>query len=125
MELPTSRLAQAQGEAVVFLGKVGVSVSRERLLSGQYEEYDGIFLALDDEDSFEGEILSLPETLCACVRFRGSHPQAPQQYRRLTQFIDENGLRVSDFSREITIIDYGITQDTEKFVTEIKIPVEK
>ena len=61
----------------------------------------------------------------ACVRFRGSHPQAPQQYRRLMQFIDENGLRVSDFSREITIIDYGITQDTEKFVTEIKIPVEK
>ena len=34
MELPTSRLAQAQGEAVVFLGKVGVSVSRERLLTG-------------------------------------------------------------------------------------------
>ena len=125
MELPTSRLAQAQGEAVVFLGKVGVSVSRERLLTGQFEEYDGIFLALDDEDSFEGEILSLPETLCACVRFRGSHPQASQQYRRLMQFIDENGLRVSDFSREITIIDYGITQDTEKFVTEIKIPVEK
>ena len=85
MELPTSRLAQAQGEAVVFLGKVGVSVSRERLLTGQFEEYDGIFLALDDEDSFEGEILSLPETLCACVRFRGSHPQAPQQYRRLTR----------------------------------------
>ena len=82
MELPTSRLAQAQGEAVVFLGKVGVSVSRERLLSGQYEEYDGIFLALDDEDSFEGEILSLPETLCACVRFRGSHPQAPQLLTR-------------------------------------------
>ena len=125
MELPTSRLAQAQGEAVVFLGKVGVSVSRERLLTGQFEEYDGIFLALDDEDSFEGEILSLPETLCACVRFRGSHPQAPQQYRRLMQFIDEKGLMVSDFSREITIIDYGITQDTEKFVTEIKIPVEK
>ena len=125
MELPTSRLAQAQGEAVVFLGKVGVSVSRERLLTGQYEEYDGIFLALDDEDSFESEILSLPETLCACVRFRGSHPQAPQQYRRLMQFIDEKGLMVSDFSREITIIDYGITQDTEKFVTEIKIPVEK
>lgn len=62
---------------MVFLGKVGVSVSRERLLTGQFEEYDGIFLALDDEDSFEGEILSLPEMLCACVRFRGSPSPGP------------------------------------------------
>lgn len=27
------------------------------------------------------------------------------------------------FSREIALIDYGITNDTEKFVTEICIPV--
>ena len=27
------------------------------------------------------------------------------------------------FSREITMIDYGLTSDPEKFVTEIRIPV--
>ncbi|UYI84670.1 MAG: hypothetical protein OGM61_00970 [Clostridiales bacterium] len=29
----------------------------------------------------------------------------------------------ADFSREITMIDYGLTSDPEKFVTEIRIPV--
>ena len=38
-------------------------------------------------------------------------------------FICGNGLAVSGFSREITMIDYGITNDPEKFVTEICIPV--
>lgn len=32
-------------------------------------------------------------------------------------------MKPSGFSREITMIDYGITSDREKFVTEISIPV--
>ena len=38
-------------------------------------------------------------------------------------YIQDHGLEVGGFSREITMIDYGITNDTEKFVTEISIPV--
>lgn len=33
-------------------------------------------------------------------------------------------MKISGFSREITLIDYGVTNDTEKFVTEICIPVQ-
>ena len=32
-------------------------------------------------------------------------------------------MTITGFSREITLIDYGITNDTRKFVTEISIPV--
>ena len=32
-------------------------------------------------------------------------------------------LEAADFAREVTMIDYGITKDTGKFVTEISIPV--
>ncbi len=38
------------------------------------------------------------------------------------QFIREEGYTAAGFSREITVIDYGFTPDTEKFVTEIMIP---
>lgn len=31
-------------------------------------------------------------------------------------------MQISGFSREITLIDYDVTNDTEKFVTEICIP---
>ena len=77
LELPTIQLAQEQTEALIFLGKIGVSVSEKHLRAGDFSQYDGMFLAPDG------------------------------------------------FSREITLIDYGLTNDTEKFVTEITIPVRE
>lgn len=124
MELPTSRLGQLQGGAAVFLGKVGVSISRQHLEQGQLDQYDGIFLTLEREDRFDGDAVCLPETLCARLRFCGSHMQAPEHYRRLLAELDRQGLRLTGFSREVTMIDYGITSDPEKFVTEILLPVE-
>ena len=124
MEAPIRRLEQTHTEAVIFLGKVGVSISDENLKVGSFEQYDGIFLVLDDEDKFDGEVVCLPKTLCVSVRFRGSHTESPEQYKRLIDYINKNGLEINGFSREITMIDYGITNDTEKFVTEISIPVK-
>lgn len=45
--------------------------------------------------------------------------------RRLMDYIRANGLQPDGFSREITLSDYGLTNDTEKFVTEITIPVRE
>ncbi len=123
METPIQDLIHRTDEAVVFLGKVGVGISAEHLTNGSFSEYDGVFLVLDDEDQYTGEVMRLPETECVSIRFRGSHPEAPAQYERLLAYIRENRLRITGFSREITLIDYGFTDDTEKFVTEIRIPI--
>ena len=125
LELSTSRLAAAQAEALVFLGKVGFSVSQEHLNEGSFGQYAGEFLVLDEADRFAGDVIDLPASLCACVRFRGHHAESPAQYRRLMQFIREEGYTAAGFSREITVIDYGFTTDPEKFVTEIMIPLQK
>ena len=125
LELSTSRLAAALAEALVFLGKVGFSVSQEHLNEGSFGQYDGEFLVLDEADRFTGDVIDLPASLCACVRFHGHHAESPAQYRRLMQFIREEGYTAAGFSREITVIDYGFTTDTEKFVTEIMIPLQK
>ena len=123
MEAPIRRLEQSQAEALVFLGKVGVGILPEHLSEGRFGQYDGIFLVLDEEDRFDGETVTLSGTSCVTVRFRGSHREAPEQYARLMAYIREHGLEICGFSREITMIDYGITNDTDKFVTEISIPV--
>ena len=123
METPIRKLEQEQTEAVVSFGKVGVGISVENLENSRFDSYDGFFLILDEEDRFAGRTTLLPETLCVSVRFHGTHPQAPEQYRRLLDYIAEHRLCISGFSREITMIDYGITNDTDKFVTEISIPV--
>lgn len=123
METPIQDLARHTEEAVVFLGKVGGGISAEHLQSAAFSEYDGVFLVLDDEDQYTGEVMRLPETECVSIRFQGSHPEAPAQYEKLLTYIRENGLCITGFSREITLIDYGFTNDTEKFVTEIRIPI--
>lgn len=124
IETSVSMLSAQVDEPVVFLGKVGFGISQKNLCSGSYDKYDYIFLVIEDEDKTDIDAELLPETLCVCVRFRGSHGEAAAQYRRLTDYIEKNNLKIAGFSREITLIDYGFTNDTEKFVTEIKIPVK-
>lgn len=124
MEAPIRKLEREQAEAVVFLGKVGVGIAPENLQKGCFDRYDGIFLILDEEDHFTGEITKVAETLCVSVRFHGSHTEAPAEYRKLLSYIAEHKLQISGFSREITMIDYGLTNDLGKFVTEISIPVK-
>ena len=123
METWIRKLDSSDVEAVVFLGKVGVSLSGEHLRQGRYTPYDGIFLVLDEEDNYNGEVQQLPQALCVRIRFRGSHAQAPEQYEKLTAYIAALQMEVAGFSREITMIDYGLTNDLQKFVTEISIPV--
>ena len=123
MEAPIRKLDQSDAEAVVFLGKVGLGISAQRLRNADTSRYDGIFLMLDQEDIYTGETLELPESLCARLRFCGSHAQAPEQYKRLLAYIEEHRMQIDGFSREVTLIDGGVTNDTGKFVTEICIPV--
>lgn len=119
----TKKTSNNQSEATIFLGKVGVSISAEHMKNNIFDHYDGIFLVLDPEEEFDGELMNLSQTLCVTVRFCGSHAEAPAQYKKLLDYIEEHKLVITGFSREITMIDYGFTSDTSKFVTEISIPV--
>ena len=109
----------------MFLGKVGVGISAERLAEKEYSRYDMVFLVLDDEDQYVGMLEELPEEACAAVCFCGSHKDAPAYYQKLSEYIEENHLEIAGFSKEITMVDYGITSDMSQFVTEIQIPVRK
>ena len=59
------------------------------------------------------------------MRIRGRRGGASARGRRGMQVIREEVYTAAGFSREITVIDYGFTPDTEKFVTEIMIPLQK
>lgn len=124
LEVPICQLEQYQKNALVFLGKVGVGISKENLIDGKYSEYDMIFLLLDSEDDYNGEVYEIPQETCVSLRFRGGHKEAALQYEKIASFIANHNMRISGNSMEITMIDYGFTNDTDKFVTEIQIPIE-
>ncbi len=118
------RLDWDQSTPLVFLGKVGVGISREHLLAGEYGSYDMVFLLLDPEDEYTGAVTEYPAGDAVTLRFRGSHREAPAQYERLAAFLRERRLEPTGHSWEVTLIDNGFTEDSEKFVTEIQIPVK-
>lgn len=123
LEQPIRKLEANQKNPLVFLGKVGLGITQKNLLAGKFDSYDLVFLQLDAEDEYEGRVETCPAGKCVLVRFRGSHTEALVYYKKLLSYIGDCHLKISAFSREITLIDYGITNDTSKFVTEIRIPV--
>lgn len=123
MEQTVRRLSENQSERLAFLGKVGVGIAKEHLEQGEFERYDCAFLVLDDVEQPRGSVLEMEGGPCLRVRFRGSHTQAPEQYARLMAYMKENAMHPSGFSREITLIDNGLTEDEGQFVTEITLPI--
>lgn len=119
-----SRQFECQQEnAVVFLRKVGVGIAKERLENKQYDSYDMVFLILDKEDSYQGKTEEWPAETCIAIRFCGSHSEAPLHYEKIAGFIADHHMKINGFSKEITMIDYGITNDISQFVTEIQVPI--
>ena len=125
MEQTVRRLSENQTERLAFLGKVGVGIAKEHLEQGAFEQYDCAFLVLDDVEQSCGDVLEVQGGPCLRVRFRGSHTQAPEQYNKLMAYMAEHEMRPAGFSREITLIDNGLTENREQFVTEITVPIEK
>lgn len=113
----------SQKEPMIFLGKVGIGLSAEHLLERKYDSYDMAFLMLDDEDAFSGEYSVSPEERCLTIRFRGTHKDARKYYDMLLDYMDHHGLKPAGPSREIALIDWGLSKDPDDFVTKIEIPV--
>ena len=124
LETSIRELENGQNGAGVWLGKIGVGIALSRLQEHAFSTYDMVFLTLDLDEPYTGTTEIWPACDCACLRFCGSHKDAPEQYEKLLSWITENRMVPSGFSRETTLIDDGITRDPDRFVTELQIPVK-
>lgn len=126
LEYPLRELERRNDlNAVMFLGKVGVSVSREQLLRRQFDGFSEIFVLLEQEDGYEGREEFLEENDFILIRYSGTHKDAGPYYEQLLDYMEKNGLECCGDSVEITLIDSGFTNDTEKYITELQIPVKR
>ncbi|KUP24045.1 MerR family transcriptional regulator [Paenibacillus sp. DMB5] len=111
----------------VFLGQVGLILSAASLLKHNFDEYDAIFLFAEPDKhiSSDTNLKTLPRQSYLTIRFVGTHADAAEHYEKLLRHAEERGYVITDDALEITYIDYGLTQDASRFVTEIQIPVQK
>lgn len=107
----------------IFLGKVGVSVSQEDLKNGEFKHFSSIFIILEDEDDFRNKDVVLEEGVYATVQYRGTHEEASSYYAMLLDYLMDSGLHIKGNSIEITMIDSGMTNDHNQYVTELQIPI--
>lgn len=76
-----------------------------------------------EEDNYKGETAWLPEGDFLAIWYAGTHQDSAIYYKKLLAHMDTLGLECCGDSVEITWIDSGFTDDTEKYVTELQLPV--
>lgn len=106
----------------IFLGKIALSIAKEKLEQAEFDEYTSLLLILEPGDNKRATDV-LPAGKYLRLRFHGTHDTAPVQYQKLMHYCHEHNYQVSDGAIETTLIDYGITDDLSKYVTEIRIPI--
>ena len=82
LENSIRKLVENQKESPVFMGKIGIGISREQLLKRSFQDYDRIFLFLDQEERYDGETETFPRQTCVTIHFCGSHREAPAYYQK-------------------------------------------
>ncbi len=107
----------------IFLGKVGVSVSKEDLEKKEFAHFSSIFIIVEDEDDFIDNDVVLQEGMYVTIQYRGTHEDAPLYYAMVFDYLIDSGFHLKGDSIEITMIDAGMTTDQSQFVTELQIPI--
>ena len=124
IELPIVTLRKRFGlDKNIFLGKIALAVSKENLLREQFDSYNGLLLILEPGDSGDATgTLSAGKYIR--LRFHGTHDTAVIQYQKLLQYCQKHNFEINGPAIETALIDYGITDDFDKYVTEIKFPIK-
>lgn len=108
----------------IFIGGVGLTISINNILNNKFNEYNSLFILVEDNDIQNPLVTSLPEGRYACIYYNGNHNNSPEHYKSLLNFIKYNDFQVIGDSIERTIIDHYISGSKEDYLTEIQIPIK-
>lgn len=108
----------------IFIGKIGLSISAANVKANQFDKYSSIFMILEDENEETSSEIIFPSREYLQIRFKGSHPEAEPYYKKVLAYMKDHHHEIAGDSIEITLIDYGITNHLDNYVTEILLPIK-
>ncbi|MGX9134263.1 GyrI-like domain-containing protein [Rummeliibacillus sp. JY-2-4R] len=108
----------------MFLGKIGMSISKQKMEKRKFDTHDAIFLLVENESAEESVREEIPGGLYVTLRFQGTHIDASMYYEQLLHYLKQKHCEIIGESVEVEYIDYGLSYNAYEFVTEIQIPVK-
>ncbi|WP_338233096.1 MerR family transcriptional regulator [Companilactobacillus muriivasis] len=124
IEFPIVTLRQKYGvDKNIFLGKIALRISMEQLQQQNLSDYSGLLLILEPGDDTDATG-SLAAGKYLRLRFHGTHNNATEQYQKLLDYCQKHAYQIIGPAVETALIDYGITNEYSKYVTEIRIPIK-
>ncbi|WGX76560.1 MerR family transcriptional regulator [Paraclostridium bifermentans] len=116
---------KANKKSSIFLGEVGVSISKDKLKNKLFKDYDSTFIFVENKKYSKEISKILPKGKYTCLRFNGLHDDSDIYYERILKYIEKNNYEILEDSIEITLVDSGLTTNSSEYVTEIQILVKK
>jgi len=124
LELALNKLErQANIPAGIFIGTVGLTISKESFNGYKFNEYNSIFLLTEHHSSNTELYTTISAGTYVRLYFRGGHSDSLPYYRRIIEFLKTHQYEISGDIIERTIIDQYISDDKNKHLTEILVPV--
>ena len=126
IELSLRKLTK-MSDSKIFLtyGLVGISIAKEDLLKGLFNEYKSIFVMIEEEKYDKKLIKTFPKGTYICIRFKGVHKDAPPYYEKLINYINKQGYEILDDSLEMELTDPSLSLSDEEVIMELQILVKK
>lgn len=106
-----------------FLGKIGLTVSLEDIQRAHFDCYHQIFCMLDPGETQSAIDCMLPAGKWALWRYHGTHSEAAENWSIFMEKLRERRLKPIGDGVEIVLVDFGLTECPEDFITELQVPV--
>lgn len=110
---------------IIIIGNVGLTISKDNIMKGIFDEYNSVFVLLEDNVDNFPFVDKIEQGHYACFYFRGMRREARNYYKEIFEYIDRNGLEIIGDSIEREIINQFISDDKSYHLTEIQIPIKK
>ncbi|QHI72647.1 MerR family transcriptional regulator [Aminipila terrae] len=111
--------------SAIFLGKVALSIEKDNLEMGKFDEFSSVIVIVEEEDQSGTSCSELAKGTYLTLRFQGTHKDAKKYYKKLLKYLKERNYKICGNAIEIALIDEGMTNDISQHVTEIQIPYKK
>lgn len=109
----------------LFSGDIGVTVDKNALIQNNFQAYNSAFILLEYMPFQVHGSDEIKAGIFACTYHLGPYEETDETYKKLMNYINQEGYEISGDSIEIGLIDWSVTENPQEQVTEIQIPVKK